>query len=57
MSRETVLDALGACVAWYARNEPGEATLLAAARAWRYAEEGVFASKRDAFGWAAARLR
>jgi Nucleotidyltransferase domain/Domain of unknown function (DUF4111) len=50
--RPLVLDAMADTVAWYARNEPGEGAVLAAARAWLYAEEGVFASKRDALQWA-----
>ena len=50
--RPLVLEALAEAVAWYARNEPGEATALAAARAWRYSEEGVWSSKRDALAWA-----
>jgi hypothetical protein len=54
--RALALDAHAESVAWYARHEPGEAALLAAARAWRYAEEGVWSSKRDAWAWAAQRL-
>ena len=50
--RELVLAAMAEAVTWYVRNEPGEGTLLAAARAWRYAEEGDFVSKRDALQWA-----
>jgi hypothetical protein len=53
--RALAMEALADCVAWYARNEPGEGAFLAAARAWRYAEEGVWSSKRDALAWAAAR--
>jgi hypothetical protein len=49
--RPLALEALSEAVAWYARNELGEQALLAAARAWRYAEEGVWSSKRDALGW------
>jgi len=47
---------MAAAVAWFAREEPGEAVLLTAARAWRFAEEGVFSPKRDAWRWAVARL-
>ena len=50
--RELALDALAEAVAWYARHEPGEPAFLAAARAWRYFEEGVWSSKRDALQWA-----
>ena len=53
--RALALEALADAVAWYAHNEPGEPAFLAAARAWRYAEEGVWSSKRDAARWAAAR--
>jgi hypothetical protein len=54
--RELALEALGDAVAWYARNEPGEPAFLAAARAWRYVEEGAWSSKRAALGWAIQRL-
>jgi hypothetical protein len=55
--RALVLDALRASLDWYARGEPdAAATVLAACRAWHYAEEGEWASKRDAAEWAAARL-
>ena len=50
--RELALDALAECVAWYARHEPGEGLLAAAARTWRYAETGEWSSKRAALGWA-----
>lgn len=50
--REVVLAAQADAVAWYAHNEPGEGALLAAARAWLYAEEGRFAGKREALQWA-----
>jgi nucleotidyltransferase-like protein len=56
VSRELALEALAEAVAWYARNEPGEPAFLAAARAWRYVEEGVFSSKRDALQWACRSL-
>ena len=54
--RDVVVAAQADAVAWYARHEPGEPALLAAARAWRYAEEGVFSPKREAWRWAAQRL-
>ncbi len=53
--REEVLAALREQVAWYAANEPGEQTVYAAARAWRYAVTGEFTGKRDALAWAARR--
>jgi hypothetical protein len=55
--RSLILDALADAVTWYARNEPGEGAFLAAARAWRYAEEGVFSAKREAADWAVQRVR
>lgn len=53
--RTLALEALADCIAWYARHQPGEAAFLAAARAWRYVEEGVWSSKRDALRWARQR--
>jgi hypothetical protein len=50
--RELVLEAMGELLAWYAVHEPGEQLVLAAARAWRYASEGVFSPKREALAWA-----
>ena len=46
--RELVLAAMADAVAWHARHEPGEGAVLAAARAWHYAETGAFASKAQA---------
>jgi hypothetical protein len=55
--RPWVLDALRAALDWYATKEADPAsTVLAACRAWHYAEEGEWASKRDAAEWAATRL-
>ena len=54
--RDLVKGAMGEALAWFAREEPGEQLVLAAARAWRYAEEGVFTPKRAALGWAIQRL-
>lgn len=55
--RPLVLDALRTALDWYVTDEPDPAaTLLVACRSWYYAEEGEWASKRDAAEWAAARL-
>jgi hypothetical protein len=43
-------------VEWYARNEPGPATVLAACRAWHWQETGRFIAKGEALRWAVARL-
>jgi hypothetical protein len=49
---EAVLDSL----AWHDANEPDLAKgVLNACRGWRFAEEGVWCSKRDAAAWARAR--
>ena len=55
--RPLVLDALRAALDWYSTSEPDPvSTVLAACRTWYYAEEGEWASKRDAAEWAAGRL-
>ena len=55
--RPAVLEALRSALDWYDREEADSAaTVLAACRAWHYAEEGEWASKRDAAEWAAVRL-
>jgi hypothetical protein len=55
--RADVLDALRSALDWYAEEEPdAAASILAACRAWQFAEEGEWASKRDAAEWATARL-
>ena len=54
--RAVVEEAQAAAVAWYARNEPGSAAVLAACRAWHWQETGRFVAKRDALGWAVARI-
>lgn len=55
--RPAVLDALRSALDWYDREETDPAAvILAGCRAWHYAAEGEWASKRDAAGWAAARL-
>jgi Domain of unknown function (DUF4111) len=54
--RRWLLDALGDGLAWHAANEPAlHQGVLNAARAWRYAAEGVWSSKDAAAGWALAR--
>ena len=54
--RRWLLDALGDGLAWHAANEPVlHQSVLNAARAWRYAVEGVWSSKDAAGGWALAR--
>ena len=55
--RAAVLDALRSALDWYDDKEPDPAaSILSACRAWHYAEEGEWASKRDAAEWATARL-
>jgi hypothetical protein len=55
--RPLVLDALRTALDWYEVDEPDPAaTVMAACRAWHYADEGEWASKRDAAEWAATRL-
>jgi hypothetical protein len=55
--RPAVLDALWTALDWYDEEEPDQAaSILAACRAWHYAEVGEWASKRDAAEWATARL-
>jgi hypothetical protein len=54
--RAWLLTALGDALAWHAANEPAlHQGVLNAARAWRYAAEGVWSSKDAAAGWALAR--
>jgi Domain of unknown function (DUF4111) len=55
--RSAVIDALRTSLDWFRLHEPDRsATILAACRAWRYAEEGEWASKREAAEWAAPQL-
>lgn len=57
IQRPAVLEALRAALDWYDHEEADPAaTILAACRAWRYGEEGAWASKREAAEWVAARL-
>lgn len=55
--RPAVLEALRSALDWYDSEEADPASsILAACRAWHYAEENDWGSKRDAAEWAAARL-
>jgi hypothetical protein len=54
--RPAVLDALRSALDWYEEDPDPEGTILAACRAWHFAEEDEWVSKRDAAEWAAARL-
>jgi hypothetical protein len=55
--RPAVIDALRTSLDWFRLHETDRsATILAACRAWRYAEEGEWASKREAAEWAATQL-
>lgn len=52
-----VLDAIRTSLAWHSREEPASANnVLNACRAWRYAEEGVWCTKKAAAEWARERL-
>jgi hypothetical protein len=54
--RPGVLDAVAAGLAWHREHEPGgSATVLNAARAWRFAETGEWASKDGAGEWVRTR--
>jgi hypothetical protein len=55
--RAAVLDALRSALDWYEDEEPDPAaSILAACRAWHFAEEGEWVSKREAAEWATLRL-
>jgi len=55
--RPAVLEALRSALDWYDLDEPDHAaSILAGCRAWHYADEGEWVSKRDAAEWAAERL-
>jgi hypothetical protein len=55
--RPAVLEALRAALDWYDAEEPDPAAgILAACRAWHFAEEGEWVSKREAAEWATLRL-
>lgn len=53
VSDELVKDAHAAALAWYAIHEPGPQLVLAAARAWLWNAERRWASKPEAWEWAA----
>jgi len=54
--RAWLLEALTDALTWHTTNEPMlHQTVLNAARAWRYAAEGMWSSKDAAVGWAQAR--
>lgn len=57
VERALALEALAETVAWYVREEPGQGAVVAAARAWRYAETDQWVTKQAALEWAAQRLR
>jgi Domain of unknown function (DUF4111) len=54
--RPAVVDALRSALDWYESDPDPEGSILAACRAWHFAEEGEWVSKRDAAEWAAERL-
>jgi Domain of unknown function (DUF4111)/Nucleotidyltransferase domain len=55
--RDAILAALAEAVAWFAAHEgPSVQTVLSACRAWAFAEEGRWLSKRAAAEWARERL-
>jgi hypothetical protein len=58
LSREDLLWLMSASVRWHRTSlEPrGDDAILNACRAWRYAVEGVWSSKREAGEWANHRL-
>jgi Domain of unknown function (DUF4111) len=58
LPREWLLEALAESLAWHRANPDvaGENAVLNACRAWRFAEEGRWSSKRDAAAWARSRL-
>ena len=55
LPRPLVIEALQESLAWFGAHD-GTAAVLAACRAWAWAEEGRWLSKGDAAAWAAARL-
>jgi hypothetical protein len=55
LPRPLVLSALRSALAWYRSND-GAGAVLAACRAWAWATEERWLSKREAAAWAAARL-
>jgi hypothetical protein len=57
LPRSMVAGALGEALAWYASSDSSRAqAFLAACRAWAWAVDGVWRSKRDAAEWARGRI-
>ena len=56
VSDDLLKDAHAAALAWYAIHEPGPQLLLASARAWLWNAERRWASKPEAWAWAAGHL-
>jgi hypothetical protein len=54
VSEDLVKDAHAAALSWYAIHEPGPQLMLAAARAWLWNRERKWASKPQAWEWAAS---
>jgi hypothetical protein len=54
--RRRVLEAVRASLRWHGEHEPNRSqSVLNACRGWRFTEEGVWSSKRDAGAWARPR--
>ena len=54
--RASILDALRTSIAWFDRNESDRASVvLAACRAWLYAQESAWGTKAEAAEWVASR--
>jgi len=56
VERSLALAALAEIVVWHAREQPGRDAVVAACRAWYYAEHDDWLGKDDAVRWAIARL-
>jgi hypothetical protein len=52
VDRKLALLALAETVAWYVREQLGREAVIAACRAWRYADTGDWSGKDDALRWA-----
>jgi hypothetical protein len=56
LPRRWVLEAVRASLLWHTEHEPNRSqSVLNACRGWRFAEAGVWSSKRDAAAWARPR--
>jgi hypothetical protein len=54
--RRRVLEAVRESLLWHGEHEPNRSqSVLNACRGWRFTEEGVWSSKRDAGAWARSR--